>query len=94
MSLVRKPAGMELIDLLDRVLDKGIVVEASSRLYLLRSDSIRHGKHLVIASIETHLKHSEARAVSKVAGRLAVASQKTKSAPEPIQLVAGNGRRR
>ena len=34
MTLVRKPAGGELIDLLDRVLDKGIVVDASSRLSL------------------------------------------------------------
>lgn len=76
MSLVRKSAGEELIDLLDRILDKGIVVEASSRLHLLNADMMRRRNHLVIASIETHMKHGEARAVAKVAARLAVASRK------------------
>ncbi len=66
MSLVRKPAGMELIDLLDRVLDKGIVVDASSRLYLIGSSMARQKRHLVVDSIETFLYHAEARVVAKL----------------------------
>jgi gas vesicle structural protein len=65
MSLVRKPAGEELVDLLDRVLDKGIVVEASSRLHLIGANFLSHKTHVVIASVEIHMRHSEARVVSK-----------------------------
>lgn len=69
MTLVRKPAGGELIDLLDRVLDKGIVMDASSRLSLGVANLINHKKHVVVASIETHLHHGEARAVTRFANR-------------------------
>ena len=75
MTLVRKPAGGELIDLLDRVLDKGIVVDASSRLSLGAANLISHKRHVVVASIETHLRHSGARAVAKFAKRRAVESE-------------------
>lgn len=66
MALIRKPAGAEIIDLLDRVLDKGIVVEASSRLHLRNANLLRNHRHLVVAAVETHLRHSEARAVAKL----------------------------
>jgi Gas vesicle protein len=56
---------MELIDLLDRVLDKGIVVDASSRLLLSGTHLSSHKKHVVIESIETFLHHAEARVVEK-----------------------------
>jgi hypothetical protein len=75
MSIVRKPSGMELIDLLDRVLDKGIVIDASSRLHLIGSSLGKRKKHVVLASIETHLQHSEVRAVAKLAARRAFASE-------------------
>jgi hypothetical protein len=92
MSVVRKPAGMELIDLLDRVLDKGIVIDASSRLHLLGVNLARHRKHVVIAAIETHLKHSEARAVAKFAARRAVAAEEHR--PPPLQMQPRRGRTR
>ena len=66
MSLVRKPAGVELIDLLDRVLDKGIVIDASSRLHLSAANLSRQKKHVIIDSIETFLCHGEARVVAKL----------------------------
>lgn len=75
MTLVRKPAGGELIDLLDRVLDKGIVVDASSRLSLAAANLINHKKHVVIASIETHLQHGEPRAVTRFANRQPLAAE-------------------
>lgn len=74
MSFERKPAGMEVIDLLDRILDKGIVIDASSRLHLGVANLLSHQKHVVIASIETHLKHSEARVVSRMAKRRPLAT--------------------
>lgn len=69
MSLIRKPAGMELIDLLDRVLDKGIVMDASSRLHLIGSSRTRRKRRIVVDSIETFLHHAEARVVAKKNGR-------------------------
>lgn len=86
MSLVRKSAGMELIDLLDRVLDKGIVVEASSRLHMLGADGGHRKTHLAIAAFETYMTHSEARAVAKVTARLAVASHKSEAEPRPLLI--------
>ena len=73
MSLERTPAGMELIDLLDRVLDRGIVIDASSRLHLARANLLRH-EHFVLATVETHLSHSGARAVARLAERRPMAS--------------------
>ncbi len=75
MTLVRKPAGDELIDLLDRVLDKGIVVDASSRLSLGFANLINHKKHVIVESIETHLRHGEARAVTSFANRQPLAAE-------------------
>jgi hypothetical protein len=75
MSLVRKSAGVELIDLLDRILDKGIVVDASSRLHFIGANLIKRRMLVAIASIDIHLKHSEARVVAKLAGRRPFASE-------------------
>jgi hypothetical protein len=75
MTLTRRPAGMELIDLLDRILDKGIVIDASSRLHFISANFIQQKTHVVIASVEIHLKHSEARAVARLAGRRPLASE-------------------
>jgi hypothetical protein len=66
MTLVRKPAGLELIDLLDRVLDKGIVVDASNRLHLIGTNLARQKEHFVVESSEMFLHHSEARVVAKI----------------------------
>jgi hypothetical protein len=82
MTFVRKPAGEELIDLLDRVLDKGITVDASTRLRLGLANLINHKKHVVVASIETHLHHGEARAVARFAKRRAVASEEQPDNPQ------------
>jgi hypothetical protein len=82
MSLVRTPAGVELIDLLDRVLDKGIVVDASSRLHLIGSPVVKRKLHVVIAAIETHLHHSEARAVTNALGRRPQRAEEQHLGPE------------
>ncbi|HEY1731077.1 MAG TPA: gas vesicle protein GvpJ [Terriglobales bacterium] len=88
---MRKPAGEELIDLLDRVLDKGIVVDASSRLRLGVANLINHKKHVVIASIETHLQHGEARVVERFANRQPLSSEE--HPPAKLPRPANRGRR-
>jgi gas vesicle structural protein len=56
----RAPGGTSLIDVLDRVLDKGIVIDAWVRVSLVGIDLITVEARVVVASIDTYLKYSEA----------------------------------
>lgn len=53
------PGGTSLIDVLDRVLDKGIVIDAWVRVSLVGIDLITVEARIVVASIDTYLKYSE-----------------------------------
>src|SRR5262245_43546729 len=65
MPVERAPGGTSLIDVLDRVLDKGIVIDAWVRVSLVGIDLLTVEARVVVASIDTYLKYSEA--VSHVA---------------------------
>src|SRR5207245_9324230 len=56
----RSPGGSSLIDVLDRVLDKGIVIDAWVRVSLVGIDLITVEARVVVASIETYIRYSEA----------------------------------
>ena len=60
MAVERAPGGTSLIDVLDRILDKGIVVDAWVRISLVGIDLITVEARVVIASIDTYLKYAEA----------------------------------
>ncbi len=60
MPVERTVGGSSLIDVLDRVLDKGIVIDAWVRVSLVGIDLITVEARIVVASIETYLKYSEA----------------------------------
>lgn len=60
MPVERAPGGTSLIDVLDRVLDKGIVIDAWVRVSLVGIDLITVEARIVVASIDTYLKYSEA----------------------------------
>lgn len=64
MAVERAPGGSSLIDVLDRVLDKGIVIDAYVRVSLVGIDLVTVEARVVVASIETYLKYSEAVGVS------------------------------
>jgi hypothetical protein len=72
MPVERAAGGTSLIDVLDRVLDKGIVIDAWVRVSLVGIDLITVEARVVVASIDTYLKYSEAvgqvAPVSKPAG--------------------------
>ena len=53
-----------LIDVLDRVLDRGIVIDAWVRVSLAGIDFITLEARVVVASIETYLLHAEALGAS------------------------------
>jgi hypothetical protein len=65
MPVERTSGGTSLIDVLDRVLDKGIVIDAWVRVSLVGIDLLTVEARVVVASIDTYLKYSEA--VSQVA---------------------------
>ena len=60
MAIERASGGTSLIDVLDRVLDKGIVIDAWVRVSLVGIDLITVEARVVVASIDTYLKYSEA----------------------------------
>jgi gas vesicle structural protein len=60
MAVERAPGGTSLIDVLDRVLDKGIVIDAWVRVSVVGIDLITVEARVVVASIDTYLKYSGA----------------------------------
>ena len=60
MSLQRASTVGSLIDVLDRVLDKGIVIDAWVRVSLVGIDLLTIDARVVVASIETYLQKADA----------------------------------
>jgi hypothetical protein len=56
----RSPGGTSLIDVLDRVLDKGIIIDAWVRVSLVGIDLITVEARVVVASIDTYLRYADA----------------------------------
>jgi hypothetical protein len=86
MAVERAPGGTSLIDVLDRVLDKGIVIDAWVRVSLVGIDLITVEARIVVASIDTYLKYSEA------VGQVAPISRPVHAAelPSSQDLIAEN----
>ena len=72
MAVERAAGGTSLIDVLDRVLDKGIVIDAWVRVSLVGIDLITVEARVVVASIDTYLKYSEAVGAATAAARPAL----------------------
>jgi gas vesicle structural protein len=65
VAIERVPTASSLIDVLDRVLDKGIVIDAWVRISLVGIDLITVEMRVVVASFETYSKFTGAlRSVS------------------------------
>ena len=69
MPVERASGGTSLIDVLDRVLDKGIVIDAWVRVSLVGIDLITVEARVVVASIDTYLKYSEAVGITSPISR-------------------------
>ena len=69
MPVERVSSQASLMDVLDRVLDKGVVIDAWVRLSLVGIDLITLEARIVVASIETYLHHSAALADARTAAR-------------------------
>ena len=82
MAVERAAGGTSLIDVLDRVLDKGIVIDAWVRVSLVGIDLITVEARVVVASIDTYLKYSEAVGAASAAARPGI------EAPRPYDEIA------
>ena len=76
MAVERSPSGSSLIDVLDRVLDKGIVIDAWVRVSLVGIDLVTVEARIVVASIDTYLKYSEAVGITAPVSRPARARRR------------------
>jgi hypothetical protein len=69
MPVERAAGGTSLIDVLDRVLDKGIVIDAWVRVSLVGIDLITVEARIVVASIDTYLRYAEAMGITAPVAR-------------------------
>lgn len=88
MAVERAPGGTSLIDALDRVLDKGIVVDAWVRISLVGIDLITVEARVVVASIDTYLKYAEAVGIAGTMSRSGLTSGGGEAIDEPRRKAA------
>jgi hypothetical protein len=84
MPVEKASSGTSLIDVLDRVLDKGIVIDAWVRVQLVGIDLITVEARVVVASIDTYLKYSDAVSASSSASR-PIETHHAPELPEPTR---------
>ena len=68
----RSPGGSSLIDVLDRVLDKGIIIDAWVRVSLVGIDLITVEARVVVASIDTYLRYADALGLTPGRGQSSI----------------------
>jgi len=90
MAVERAPGGSSLIDVLDRVLDKGIVVDAWVRISLVGIDLITVEARVVVASIDTYLKYAEAIGMTSAMSRPSLPASGGEPVDEPRRKAAGH----
>src|SRR6266540_3019938 len=83
----RSPGGSSLIDVLDRVLDKGIVIDAWVRVSLVGIDLITVEARVVVASIDTYLKYAEAVGQVSTASRPALEASPSETLSVETELL-------
>src|SRR5215470_1641373 len=83
MAVERHSGGSSLIDVLDRVLDKGIVIDAWVRISLVGIDLITVEARIVVASIDTYLKYAEAVGITAPVSRPAATYPREEPAISP-----------
>ncbi|MFA5813202.1 MAG: gas vesicle structural protein GvpA [Patescibacteria group bacterium] len=60
MAVEKSMSSSSLVEVIDRILDKGVVVDAWVRLSLVGIELLAIEARVVVASVETWLKYAEA----------------------------------
>jgi gas vesicle structural protein len=96
MAVERVSGGSSLIDVLDRVLDKGIVIDAWVRISLVGIDLITVEARVVVASIDTYLKYADAVGLTGLVSRpqLGAGTEPELAAEAPRRVARTPARRR
>jgi hypothetical protein len=87
MAVERVSGGSSLIDVLDRILDKGIVIDAWVRISLVGIDLITVEARIVVASIDTYLKYADAVGLTGLVSRPQLAEQTEHAVVETTRRV-------
>src|SRR5919204_6734432 len=103
---VERSSGSALVDVIDVILDKGLVIDAYVRVSLVGIELITIDARIVIASVDTYLKFAQAVNRLDIAaqegglpdllehGMESGAKDKTKGAVEGVkEAVTGNGKK-
>ena len=85
MAVERVSGGSSLIDVLDRVLDKGIVIDAWVRVSLVGIDLITVEARIVVASIDTYLKYADAVGLTGLVSRPQLTAVEEETAPVTVE---------
>ena len=60
MAMEKAIASSSLVEVVDRILDKGVVIDAWVRFSLVGIELLAIEARVVVASVETYLKYAEA----------------------------------
>ncbi|MDO8743936.1 MAG: gas vesicle structural protein GvpA [Candidatus Brocadiaceae bacterium] len=60
MAVEKTMASSSLVEVIDRILDKGIVIDAWARVSLVGIELLAIEARVVVSSVETFLKYAEA----------------------------------
>ena len=60
MAVEKTMASSSLVEVVDRILDKGVVIDAWARISLVGIELLAIEARVVVASVETFLKYAEA----------------------------------
>ncbi len=60
MAVEKSMSSSSLVEVIDRILDKGVVVDAWARVSLVGIELLAIEARVVVASVETWLKYAEA----------------------------------
>jgi gas vesicle structural protein len=87
MPVERAAGGSSLVDVLDRVLDKGIVIDAWVRVSLVGIDLITVEARDMVASIDTYVKYAEAVGQVSTASRPAIEARPAETVSIETELI-------
>ncbi len=60
MAVEKAMASSSLVEVIDRILDKGVIIDAWVRISLVGIELLAVEARVVVASVETYLKYAEA----------------------------------
>ncbi|PTR32367.1 gas vesicle protein GvpA/GvpJ/GvpM family [Rhodococcus sp. OK519] len=81
------PSSQSLADVVDTILDKGLVIDAYVRVSLVGIELLTVDARVVVASVDTYLKFAEA------VNRLQISDTQPKGLPDMVQDITEGGAR-